>query len=110
MVSTAPILITGGAGFIGANFVYHIANTYPERRIVVLDALTYAGNRDTIAPPNEVLSYRPEDLAEKGWNSVQSDALTLHEENVWLAPFFNNVHPSLRFSSPKSFFHPAAPQ
>ena len=50
MVSTAPILITGGAGFIGANFVYHIANTYPERRIVVLDALTYAGNRDTIAP------------------------------------------------------------
>ena len=50
MVSTAPILITGGAGFIGANFVYHIANTYPERRIVVLDALTHAGNRDTIAP------------------------------------------------------------
>ena len=43
------ILITGGAGFIGSNFVHHWAKSYPEDRIVVLDALTYAGNRDTLA-------------------------------------------------------------
>ena len=43
------ILITGGAGFIGSNFVHHWAKSYPEDRIVVLDALTYAGNKNTLA-------------------------------------------------------------
>lgn len=38
------ILITGGAGFIGSNFVNYWAQTYPQDRLVVLDALTYAGN------------------------------------------------------------------
>ena len=38
------ILITGGAGFIGSNFVHHWCNSYNDR-VVVLDALTYAGNR-----------------------------------------------------------------
>lgn len=39
------LLVTGGAGFIGANFVRHRLGTHPDERIVVLDALTYAGNR-----------------------------------------------------------------
>ncbi|PSB28263.1 dTDP-glucose 4,6-dehydratase [Stenomitos frigidus] len=43
------ILITGGAGFIGANFVHHWCQHYPGDRVVVLDALTYAGNRKTLA-------------------------------------------------------------
>ncbi len=38
------ILITGGAGFIGSNCVRHLYNKYPDYRIIVLDALTYAGN------------------------------------------------------------------
>ncbi|MBS1505307.1 MAG: dTDP-glucose 4,6-dehydratase [Bacteroidetes bacterium] len=38
------ILITGGAGFIGSNFVIHFLQTHPEYRVVNLDALTYAGN------------------------------------------------------------------
>jgi dTDP-glucose 4,6-dehydratase len=38
------ILITGGAGFIGSNFVHHWCKNYHEDRIIVLDALTYAGN------------------------------------------------------------------
>ena len=38
------LLVTGGAGFIGANFVHYWLKTYPENRVVVLDALTYAGN------------------------------------------------------------------
>ena len=41
-------LVTGGAGFIGANFVKYMLNAYPDIRIVVLDALTYAGNIATI--------------------------------------------------------------
>jgi dTDP-glucose 4,6-dehydratase len=43
------ILITGGAGFIGSNFVHHWCDRYPDDRVVVLDALTYAGNRANLA-------------------------------------------------------------
>ena len=42
------ILVTGGAGFIGANFVYYELEKHPEDRIVCLDALTYAGNLETL--------------------------------------------------------------
>ncbi len=42
------ILLTGGAGFIGANFIYYYLNAHPEDRVVCLDALTYAGNLMTL--------------------------------------------------------------
>ena len=42
------VLVTGGAGFIGSNFVYYQLENHPERRIVCLDALTYAGNLETL--------------------------------------------------------------
>ncbi len=41
-------LITGGAGFIGSNFVHHLFNKYPDYRILVLDLLTYAGNLENL--------------------------------------------------------------
>jgi dTDP-glucose 4,6-dehydratase len=44
------LLVTGGAGFLGANFVQHWVSRHPGDRVVVLDALTYAGCRDTLAP------------------------------------------------------------
>ena len=44
----ARLLITGGAGFIGANFVHHWVRRHPQDRLVVLDALTYAGNRASL--------------------------------------------------------------
>lgn len=43
------ILVTGGAGFIGANFVYYQLANHPEDQIVCVDALTYAGNLETLA-------------------------------------------------------------
>jgi dTDP-glucose 4,6-dehydratase len=43
------ILVTGGAGFIGVNFVHYWMATYPQDKVVVLDALTYAGNRASLA-------------------------------------------------------------
>jgi dTDP-glucose 4,6-dehydratase len=43
------LLITGGAGFIGSNFVHYMLNKYPDYRIVVYDILTYAGNLGNLA-------------------------------------------------------------
>jgi dTDP-glucose 4,6-dehydratase len=42
------LLVTGGAGFIGSNFVHYILETYPDYRVVVFDKLTYAGNLDNL--------------------------------------------------------------
>ncbi len=42
------LLVTGGAGFIGSNFVHYWAQNYPMDRIIVLDSLTYAGNKKNI--------------------------------------------------------------
>ena len=44
------IIVTGGAGFIGSNFVYYELDRHPEDRIVCIDKLTYAGNLSTLAP------------------------------------------------------------
>ena len=42
------ILVTGGAGFIGSNFVHHVRRERPDWEIVVYDVLTYAGNRANV--------------------------------------------------------------
>ncbi len=42
------IIVTGGAGFIGANFIYYLLKHHPEDRVVCLDKLTYAGNMETL--------------------------------------------------------------
>jgi len=44
------ILVTGGAGFIGSNFIFYMLDKHPEYRTVCLDALTYAGNLKTLEP------------------------------------------------------------
>jgi dTDP-glucose 4,6-dehydratase len=43
------VLVTGGAGFIGTNFVQYWLERYPDTRVVVLDVLTYAGRRENLA-------------------------------------------------------------
>lgn len=45
----ANILITGGAGFIGANFVHYVLKNRPDYNVTVLDKLTYAGNKENLA-------------------------------------------------------------
>ena len=42
------IIVTGGAGFIGSNFIFHMLDKHPEYRIICLDKLTYAGNLSTL--------------------------------------------------------------
>jgi dTDP-glucose 4,6-dehydratase len=44
----ARFLVTGGAGFIGSNFVHHLLRRFPGAHVVVLDALTYAGRRENL--------------------------------------------------------------
>ena len=39
------IIVTGGAGFIGSNFVHYVYNNHPDVHVTVLDKLTYAGNK-----------------------------------------------------------------
>ncbi len=52
------ILVTGGAGFIGGNFVHYMVNKYPEDEIVNLDLLTYAGNLETLKPVENRPNYK----------------------------------------------------
>ena len=65
----ANLLVTGGAGFIGGNFVHYWNAKHPDDDVVVLDALTYAGNRSTLAGANRTElvegDIRDQDLVEK---------------------------------------------
>lgn len=52
------IIVTGGAGFIGGNFIHHMVNKYPEDQIINLDLLTYAGNLETLKPVEDQPNYK----------------------------------------------------
>jgi dTDP-glucose 4,6-dehydratase len=57
MTEYKKIIVTGGAGFIGSNFVHYVYNNHPDVKITVLDKLTYAGNKANIS---EILGDRVE--------------------------------------------------
>ena len=75
------IVVTGGAGFIGSNFVYYQLQNHPEDRIICYDALTYAGNMETLeaAMKNPNFEFVRGDIADR----AQVDAL------------FQNCHPDV---------------
>ena len=52
------IIVTGGAGFIGSNFIFHMLEKHPEDRIICVDKLTYAGNLSTLAPVMDKPNFR----------------------------------------------------
>ncbi len=52
------ILVTGGAGFIGSNFIFYLLHSYPNEHIICLDKLTYAGNLSTLAPVLDQSNFR----------------------------------------------------
>lgn len=58
------VLITGGAGFIGANFVHQTLAERPDADVTVLDKLTYAGNRDSLADVEEKINFVEGDVAD----------------------------------------------
>jgi len=63
------ILVTGGAGFIGGNFIYYMLKTHPKYDIVCLDKLTYAGNMSTLAEAqkNKKFEFVQGDIADKSF-------------------------------------------
>jgi dTDP-glucose 4,6-dehydratase len=52
------IIVTGGAGFIGSNFIFHMLSAHPDYRIICLDKLTYAGNLSTLQPVMDNPNFR----------------------------------------------------
>lgn len=52
------LIITGGAGFIGSNFIFHMMEAHPDYRLICLDKLTYAGNLSTLAPVMDKPNFR----------------------------------------------------
>ena len=52
------VIVTGGAGFIGGNFIYYMLKNHPEDRVVCMDCLTYAGNLSTLKEAMEHSNFR----------------------------------------------------
>lgn len=52
------IIVTGGAGFIGSNFIFYMLENHPDYRIICLDKLTYAGNLSTLEPVMKNQNFR----------------------------------------------------
>ncbi len=72
------ILITGGAGFIGSNFVHYWVNRHPEDKVVVLDKLTYAGNQENLKDIQNKITFVKGDICdEKTVNEVMSGTDTV---------------------------------
>ncbi len=59
------LLITGGAGFIGANFVHYWKKSHPDDSLIILDKLTYAGNLESIAPVKDSITFIEGDITDQ---------------------------------------------
>ncbi len=70
------VIVTGGAGFIGGNFIHHMVEKYPDYEVVCLDALTYAGNLETLEP----VKGRPNFTFAKGDIADRESVYRLFEE------------------------------
>src|SRR5947209_18051109 len=94
------ILVTGGAGFIGANFVRYWLEEYPDDRIVVYDLLTYAGNRASLAGVEGRIGFVQGDIADPK-RVVQA----LADERIdSVVNFAAESHNSLAVLDPGRFF------
>ena len=95
------LLVTGAAGFIGANFVHYWLANYPGDRIVALDALTYAGNRSSLDPANENPNFVfiKNDICDEGHNLT-----LLREHDIDLVVHFAaESHVDRSISGPDAF-------
>lgn len=94
-------LVTGGAGFIGSNFIYHILAEHPEDRVVCLDKLTYAGNLATLerAFADPRFSFVKGDICDK----AAVDKLFAREKFDFAVNFAAESHVDRSISDPQIF-------
>ncbi|BBZ00632.1 dTDP-glucose 4,6-dehydratase [Mycolicibacterium chitae] len=93
------LLVTGGAGFIGANFVQSTVREHPEDEITVLDALTYAGSRTALAPVEDAVELVEGDVAD----AALVDKLVSACDAV--VHFAAETHVDNALSDPSPFLH-----
>ena len=94
------LLVTGGAGFIGSNFVHYWLERHPDDHVVVYDLLTYAGNRESLAPVEERITFVEGDICDR---ELAEDTLHAHEVEV-VVNFAAESHNSLAVVDPTRFF------
>jgi dTDP-glucose 4,6-dehydratase len=94
------LLVTGGAGFIGSNFVHYWLERYPDDHVVVYDLLTYAGNRASLAAVEDQIVFVQGDICDR-----ELAERTLREEEVEVVVnFAAESHNSLAVVDPTRFF------
>ena len=95
------ILVTGGAGFIGSNFVYYELDNYPNDEVICLDKLTYAGNLETleIAMKNPKFKFVKGDIADR----VFVDELFASEKPDVVVNFAAESHVDRSIENPEIF-------
>lgn len=95
------ILVTGGAGFIGSNFVYYMLEKHPDYRIVCIDSLTYAGNLSTLekALQNENFRFVKADITDR----EAVDKLFGEENFTAVVNFAAESHVDRSIESPEVF-------
>ena len=95
------IIVTGGAGFIGGNFVYYMLKKHPQYEIICLDALTYAGNMETLteALQNSQFKFVKGDIADR----AAVYALFEQEKPDWVVNFAAESHVDRSIENPEIF-------
>ena len=94
------LLVTGGAGFIGSNFVHYWLERHPGDELVVYDLLTYAGNRENLAAVEDRIVFVQGDICER--ELVEA---TLREHSTeYVVNFAAESHNSLAVVDPTRFF------
>jgi dTDP-glucose 4,6-dehydratase len=94
------VLVTGGAGFIGSNFVHYWLARHPADRVVVYDLLTYAGNRASLADVEDRIGFVQGDIADP----ELAESVLRDEEIEVVVNFAAESHNSLAVVDPGRFF------
>ena len=96
------LLVTGGAGFIGTNFVYYWLEQYPNSRVVVVDSLTYAGTRSNLDDLNDHPGFRFVEATIL--NQEKMEALLCEESIDTVVHFAAESHVDRSIYAPDAFF------